>query len=142
MKAKNEMRISFPSNSNNEAFGRAVVAAFAAQLDPTIDELSDIKTAVSEAVTNCIVHAYRDTIGMIYITAKYDDHGTLQIKIRDKGCGIADVEQAMQPMFTTLPEQDRSGMGFAFMEAFMDEVQVDSQVGVGTTVHLRKRIGR
>ena len=80
MKAKNEMRISFPSNSNNEAFGRAVVAAFAAQLDPTIDELSDIKTAVSEAVTNCIVHAYRDTIGMIYITAKYDDHGTLQIK--------------------------------------------------------------
>ena len=128
MKAKNEMRISFPSNSNNEAFGRAVVAAFAAQLDPTIDELSDIKTAVSEAVTNCIVHAYRDTIGMIYITAKYDDHGTLQIKIRDKGCGIADVEQA--------------GLGFAVMESFMDKLRVTSKLGSGTTVTMQKNLAR
>ena len=139
MKAKNEMRISFPSNSNNEAFGRAVVAAFAAQLDPTIDELSDIKTAVSEAVTNCIVHAYRDTIGMIYITAKYDDHGTLQIKIRDKGCGIADVEQAMQPLFTTAGEE-RAGLGFAVMESFMDKLRVRSSPGRGTTVTMLRTI--
>ena len=141
MKAKNEMRSSFPSNSNNEAFGRAVVAAFAAQLDPTIDELSDIKTAVSEAVTNCIVHAYRDTIGMIYITAKYDDHGTLQIKIRDKGCGIADVEQAMQPLFTTAGEE-RAGLGFAVMESFMDKLRVTSKLGSGTTVTMQKNLAR
>ena len=134
MKAKNEMRISFPSSSNNEAFGRAVVAAFAAQLDPTIDELSDIKTAVSEAVTNCIVHAYRDTIGMIYINAKYDDRGTLQIKIRDKGCGIEDVEQAMQPLFT--------GLGFAVMESFMDKLRVTSKPGHGTTVTMQKNLAR
>ena len=141
MKAKNEMSISFPSNSNNEAFGRAVVAAFAAQLDPTIDELSDIKTAVSEAVTNCIVHAYRDTIGMIYITAKYDGHGTLQIKIRDKGCGIADVEQAMQPLFTTAGEE-RAGLGFAVMESFMDKLRVTSKLGSGTTVTMQKNLAR
>ena len=141
MKAKNEMRISVPSNSNNEAFGRAVVAAFAAQLDPTIDELSDIKTAVSEAVTNCIVHAYRDTIGMIYITAKYDGHGTLQIKIRDKGCGIADVEQAMQPLFTTAGEE-RAGLGFAVMESFMDKLRVTSKLGSGTTVTMQKNLAR
>ena len=139
MKAKNEMRISFPSNSNNEAFGRAVVAAFAAQLDPTIDELSDIKTAVSEAVTNCIVHAYRDTIGMIYITAKYDDHGTLQIKIRDKGCGIADVEKAREPLYTTGGEE-RSGMGFTIMESFMDALTVRSKNGKGTVVTMKRRI--
>ena len=141
MTAKNEMLISFPSNSNHEAFGRAVVAAFAAQLDPTIDELSDIKTAVSEAVTNCIVHAYRDTIGMIYITAKYDGHGTLQIKIRDKGCGIADVEQAMQPLFTTAGEE-RAGLGFAVMESFMDKLRVTSKLGSGTTVTMQKNLAR
>lgn len=141
MKAKNEMRISFPSSSNNEAFGRAVVAAFAAQLDPTIDELSDIKTAVSEAVTNCIVHAYRDTIGMIYINAKYDDRGTLQIKIRDKGCGIEDVEQAMQPLFTTAGEE-RAGLGFAVMEGFMDKLRVTSKPGHGTTVTMQKNLAR
>ena len=141
MKAKNEMRISFPSNSNNEAFGRAVVAAFAAQLDPTIDELSDIKTAVSEAVTNCIVHAYRDTIGMIYITAKLFDNGKIVIQIRDKGCGIEDIPQAMEPLFTTAGEE-RAGLGFAVMQSFMDKLKVKSQKGKGTTVTMEKTIIR
>ena len=145
MKAKNEMRISFPSSSNNEAFGRAVVAAFAAQLDPTIDELSDIKTAVSEAVTNCIVHAYRDTIGMIYINAKYDDRGTLQIKIRDKGCGIEDVEQAMQEGYSTAGQTARelgfgAGMGLPNMKRYSDEMTIDTEVGKGTTVTVKIKV--
>ena len=141
MKPVNEMNLNFLSCSANESFARAAVAAFVSQLDPTMDELADIKTAVSEAVTNCIVHAYRDTIGMIYITAKYDDHGTLQIKIRDKGCGIADVEQAMQPLFTTAGEE-RAGLGFAVMESFMDKLRVTSKLGSGTTVTMQKNLAR
>ena len=124
MKPINEMSVSFLSCSANESFGRAAVAAFAAQLDPTIDELSDIKTAVSEAVTNCIVHAYRNTIGIIYITCKLYDSGKISIRIRDKGCGIEDVKQAMQPLFSTAEDGERAGLGFAVMESLMDILRV------------------
>lgn len=142
MKPINEMSVSFLSCSANESFGRAVVAAFAAQLDPTIDELSDIKTAVSEAVTNCIVHAYRNTIGVIYITCKLYDNGKISIRIRDKGCGIEDVEKAMQPLFTTAQDEERAGLGFAVMESFMDILRVTSKLGHGTSVTMYKTIER
>ena len=137
----NGMAVSFLSCSSNEAFGRAAVAAFAAQADPTIDELSDIKTAVSEAVTNCIIHAYRDTLGTVYITAKLFENGELQVKIRDKGCGIENVKQAMEPLFTTGGEE-RAGLGFAVMDSFMDGLRVTSHPGKGTTVTMRKRLAR
>lgn len=139
MKPMNEMEVSFLSRSSNEAFGRAVVAAFAAQLDPTIDELCDIKTAVSEAVTNCIVHAYKDTIGKVYISCKIYEDGKILIKIRDKGCGIEDIKQAMEPLFTTAGEE-RAGLGFAVMENFMDKLHVTSKVGHGTSVTMQKTI--
>ena len=141
MKPMNEMNVSFLSKSSNESFGRAAVASFVAQFDPTIDELCDIKTAVSEAVTNCIVHAYRDTIGMIYITVKLYENGRVSIKIRDRGCGIPDVEQAMQPLYTTGGEE-RAGLGFAVMESFMDRLRVTSAVGKGTSVTMQKTIIR
>ncbi len=141
MKPLNEMTVSFLSCSSNEAFGRSVVAAFAAQLDPTIEELSDIKTAVSEAVTNCIVHAYKDDIGMIYISTKIFDSGRVSIKIRDRGCGIEDVQQAMEPLFTTGGEE-RAGLGFAVMQSFMDRLRVSSKPGRGTVVTLEKTIIR
>lgn len=135
----NQMSIKFQSRSNNEAFARQAVAAFAAQLDPTIEEINDIKTAVSEAVTNCIVHAYKDTLGYITLAAKMYDDGEIQITVRDKGCGIADVQQARQPMFTT-GDAGRSGMGFTIMESFMDKLRVRSREGVGTQVIMTKRI--
>ena len=141
MKAINEMNVSFFSRSANEGFARASVAAFAAQLDPTVDELSEMKTAVSEAVTNCIVHAYRDTIGTIYIKAQIYEDGRLVIRVRDKGCGIENIEQAMEPMFTTGGEE-RSGLGFTVMQSFMDRVRVRSCVGRGTTVTLCRRLER
>lgn len=141
MKPLNEMSVSFLSCSSNEAFGRSAVAAFVAQVDPTIDELSDIKTAVSEAVTNCIVHAYRSTIGIVYINCKLYDNGKITIRIRDKGCGIEDVEQAMQPLFTT-SDDERAGLGFAVMESFMDKLKVSSRTGRGTTVTMSKTIER
>jgi len=141
MKPMNEMSVSFLSCSANESFGRATVAAFAAQLDPTIDELSDIKTAVSEAVTNCIVHAYRNSIGIIYITCKLYDNGRITIRIRDKGCGIEDVQQAMQPLFTTAGDE-RAGLGFAVMESFMEKLRVTSKLGQGTSVIMHKTIER
>lgn len=141
MKPLNEMNVSFPSYSANEAFGRAAVAAFAAQLDPTVDELCDIRTAVSEAVTNCIVHAYRDTIGEIYINCRLYESGGIAIKIRDKGCGIENVEQAMQPLYTTAGGE-RAGLGFAVMQSFMDKLHVSSRPGRGTTVIMRKNIKR
>ena len=141
MKAINEMNVSFFSRSANEGFARASVAAFAAQLDPTVDGLSEIKTAVSEAVTNCIVHAYRDTIGTIYIKAQIYEDGRLVIRVRDKGCGIENIEQAMEPMFTTGGEE-RSGLGFTVMQSFMDRVRVRSCVGRGTTVTLCRRLER
>ncbi len=141
MKALNEMELSFPSCSANEGFARAAVSAFVAQLDPTVDELCDIKTAVSEAVTNCIVHAYRSTIGIVYISCRIFENGRIVVKVRDKGCGIEDIEQAMQPMFTTA-EGERAGLGFAVMESFTDRLHVSSRLGKGTSVILEKTIRR
>lgn len=133
------MNISFESRSTNESFARAVVSAFVSQLDPTISELTDIKTAVSEAVTNCIVHAYKETLGTIYINVKLFEGGKIYIKIRDKGCGIPDVEKAMEPLYTTGGEE-RAGLGFAVMQSFSDKIRVTSRVGKGTTVVLEKRL--
>ena len=141
MKPSNEMKISFLSRSSNESFARATVAAFVSQLDPTIDELADIKTAVSEAVTNCIVHAYRDGLGTIDITVKIFENGKIVIQIRDKGCGIEDIPQAMEPLFTTAGEE-RAGLGFAVMQSFMDKLKVKSRAGNGTTVTMEKNIIR
>lgn len=140
MKASNQIKLSFLSRSANEGFARIAVAAFAAQLDPTVEEISEIKTAVSEAVTNCIVHGYRDTIGTIYLTAKIYENGKLTITIRDRGQGIEDVAQAMEPLFTTGNAEERSGMGFTIMETFMDKVRVRSKLGSGTTVTFTKQI--
>ena len=141
MKVLNEMKLSFPSRSANEAFARTALSAFAAALDPTIEELADMKTAVSEAVTNAIVHGYREGIGTIYIHAKILEKNRIVVRIRDTGCGIENVKQAMEPLYTSKPEQDRSGMGFAFMEAFMDDLEVESEVGCGTVVRMCKKIG-
>ena len=141
MKPENSMSVEFPSRSANEALARAVVACFAAQLDPTLDELGDIKTAVSEAVTNCIVHAYRDTIGPITVRCRVLPDNVLDILVKDKGCGIADVAEARRPMFTTGGEE-RSGMGFTIMESFMTSLRVTSKVGKGTTVHMKRKIVR
>ncbi len=140
MNVQNEMKLGFLSHSVNEAFARTAVTAFFTQLDPTLDELSDIKTAVSEAVTNCIVHAYRDTIGPIQIIARVLEDHTAYIKIKDKGCGIEDVKKAMEPLFTTAPEEERAGLGFAVMESFMDNLQVSSTPGKGTSVVMKKKL--
>lgn len=139
MKKLNEMKMQIESRSVNESFARATVAAFAAQLDPTIEELSDIRTAVSEAVTNCIVHAYRESVGKIYIHTELFDNGAIRVKIRDRGCGIDDIKKAMEPLYTTLGNE-RAGLGFAVMESFTDKVRVRSKVGKGTTVTLIKTI--
>jgi len=135
----NEMEVSFLSVPENEAFARVVIAAFAVQLSPTVTEIADVKTAVSEAVTNAIVHGYEGTRGMVMMKARIDGH-MLTIEIADRGKGIVNVQQAMEPFFTTHPEQERSGMGFAVMQTFMDEVEVQSVPGSGTIVRLRKRI--
>lgn len=137
MKALNEMKLQIESRSVNEAFARAAVAAFAAQLDPNVEEISDIKTAVSEAVTNCIVHAYPESVGVIYIWAGIYKNRVFKVKIRDKGCGIQNVKQAMEPLFTTLGGE-RAGLGFAVMESFCDRIRVNSKVGKGTSVTLVK----
>lgn len=139
MKKLNEFRLTIDSKSVNEGFARVVVSAFASPLDPTLEEIADLKTAVSEAVTNCIVHAYKDTYGKIYITGSIDDKNTVKITIRDRGCGISDVHQAMTPLFTT-GEGDRAGLGFTVMESFCDSVKVRSAQGKGTTVSLIKKI--
>lgn len=139
MKATNYIKLEFPSLSANESFARAAAAGFAAQLDPTLDELGDIKTAVSEAVTNCIVHAYPDSIGMISMRLRITDDGKLEITVRDRGRGIPDLEQAMQPMFTT-GGTERSGMGFTIMESFMDKLKVKSSPGKGTSVTMLRTI--
>ena len=140
MKCENQMELTFPSQSRNEGFARAAVAAFAAQLDPNLDELGDIKTAVSEAVTNCIVHAYRGTTGIVTLTAKYYDDRTLKITVSDRGCGIEDVEKARTPLFTTCPDEDRCGMGFSIMESFSDKLSVFSKPGEGTRVTLTRKL--
>ena len=137
-KALNEMRIKLPSLSVNEGMARAAVSAFCAQLDPAPSELADIKCAVSEAVTNCIVHAYKETIGIIYITVRLCEQRLVKIEIKDKGCGIEDVETARQPLYTTDAENERSGMGFTVMESFCDKVRVLSGCKKGTTVTLFK----
>lgn len=141
MKGENYMDLQFPSKSANEAFARAAIACFAAQIDPTLDELGDIKTAVSEAVTNCIVHAYPDSIGPITLKARILPEQVLDIVVKDKGCGIEDVEQACRPMFTTGGEE-RSGMGITIMESFMTEFRLTSTPGKGTTVHMKRKIVR
>lgn len=139
MKKINELKMIFDSRSVNESFSRVAVAAFSAQLDMTVEEMGDIKTVVSEAVTNCIVHAYRNTIGKIYITCTVFEEGVVRVRIRDKGCGIPDVEKAMEPLYTSLGG-DRSGLGFSVMESFSDKLSVRSKVGVGTTVTIDKKI--
>ena len=140
MKALNTVKITFPSRSVNEGFARSALSAFAAQADPTLDELADVKTAVSEAVTNCIVHAYANTIGPITLTAALYEDGTLRVAVADKGCGIPDVSKAMEPLFTT-GGAERAGLGSAVMESFMDSVKVRSAPGKGTRVTLSKRLG-
>ena len=139
MKFENYMILEFPSKSANEAFARSAVACFAAQMDPTLEELGDIRTAVSEAVTNCIVHAYPEKIGTIMLRCRILRENTLDIVIKDKGVGIQNLEQARQPMFTT-GGTDRSGMGFTIMESFMTTFSVKSVPGKGTTVHMRRRL--
>ena len=139
MKPVNEMKFEFISKSSNESFARATVSAFVAQLDPTISELADIKTAVSEAVTNCIVHAYKQNMGIIYIAVQIFENGKVVIKIRDRGCGIENVNQAMEPMFTTGGDE-RAGLGFAVMQSFMDKIKVTSKTGKGTSITLEKNI--
>ncbi len=139
MKAQNMMQIDFLSKSSNEGFARVAVAGFAAQLDPTLEEIGDIKTAVSEAVTNAIVHAYPDKIGKIRIKAKLYENSILELVIRDWGVGIENIEQAREPMFTTGGEE-RSGMGFTIMESFMDVLKVKSIPGRGTTVTMKRKI--
>ena len=134
------MKIIFPARSVNESFARAAVSSFLLQLDPTVSELSDIRTAVSEAVTNCIVHAYRGTHGTIELCVKIISDSTVIIKIKDRGCGIPDIKKAMEPLFTTAPEEERAGLGFAVMESFMDKLSVRSSPGKGTTIIMRRKL--
>lgn len=141
MKFENYMILDFPSKSANEAFARSAVACFAAQMDPTLEELGDIRTAVSEAVTNAIVHGYPDELGIITLRCRILKDNILDIVIKDRGVGIADVEKARQPMFTT-GGSDRSGMGFTIMESFMSSLTITSEPGKGTTVHMRRRLQR
>ncbi|WP_338470153.1 anti-sigma F factor [Niallia sp. XMNu-256] len=137
---KNEMKLQFSALSQNESFARVTVAAFISQLDPTMDELTEIKTVVSEAVTNAIIHGYNsDPTGIVYISVSLD-HGFVELSIKDKGVGIQDIEEARQPLFTTKPELERSGMGFTIMENFMDDIEVQSQPGKGTEIRLRKQL--
>ena len=140
IKPLNSMKAEFDGRSVNESFARAAVAAFVAQLDPTVDELCDIRTAVSEAVTNSIVHAYPNTLGRVYISADIYEGRRVVIRVKDKGCGIADVKQAMEPLFTTGADQERSGLGFSVMQSLMDRVKVRSKPGGPTSVTLERRL--
>ena len=140
MKAKNLVKLSFYSRSVNEGFARGALAAFLAQADPTVPELADVKTAVSEAVTNCIVHAYPGGVGLVHMSVALYDGGKIKMTITDKGVGIADVEKAMQPMFTTGNPEERAGLGFAVMQSFMDKVKVTSKPGQGTRVVMTKTL--
>lgn len=140
MEFTNEMEVTFESVSENEGFARVAVAAFMTQMNPTLEEIEDVKTAVSEAVTNAIIHGYEKEKGKIQIICRICGM-EIYIDVKDRGVGIENVKEAMRPLFTTKPELDRSGMGFVFMEAFMDEIQVESELDVGTTVKMKKRIG-
>lgn len=141
MKDTNEMELVFDSISENEGFARVAVAAFLTQLNPTLEEVSDVKTAISEAVTNSIIHGYEGNVHKIYIKC-YMKEKVFYVEVADQGKGIANITQAMEPLFTTKPELERSGMGFAFMEAFMDQVEVESEPGKGTLVKMQKTIGK
>ena len=141
MKVSNQMKLTFKGIPENEGFARTAVCGFAALLDPDIEEISDIRTAVSEAVTNCIVHGYIYKEGEVEITAKILEGNEIYIKIKDKGCGIENIRQAMEPLFTTAPCEERAGLGFAVMESFMDSLRVTSGVDHGTVVIMRKKIG-
>ena len=141
MENTNEMTIVFESRPVNESLARVAVAAFSTQLNPTLEEVADLKTAVSEAVTNCIIHGYEGQIHKIWLTCRLKGQ-ELFVDVKDEGVGIPDVKKAMEPLYTTKPEKDRSGMGFTFMEAFMDEISVESKVGEGTVVHMKKSIRR
>ena len=138
---KEEMKLEFDAISENEGLARVVIAAFLTRLDPTLEQLQDVKTAVSEAVTNAVIHGYEEKGGMIRMSAVLEK-GELKLTIEDDGVGIEDISKAMQPLFTTKPEGERSGMGFSFMEAFMDRIEVVSAPGKGTSVTMRKKIGR
>ena len=142
MKPINQMKLQFKSLSSNEGFARVAVSSFISSLDPTISEIADIKTAVSEAVTNCIVHAYADSIGVITIHTKIFKDRRIVIIVRDKGCGIESIEKAMEPLFTTKPQEERSGLGFSVMQSFTDKVKVRSKVGGGTSVTLEKILSK
>lgn len=141
MENTNEMTIIFDSRPENEGLARVAAASFCTQLNPTLEEVADLKTSVSEAVTNCIIHGYAGQVHKIKMTCVLSGK-EIQVEISDSGAGIPDIKKAMEPLYTTCPEQDRSGMGFTFMEAFMDEVLVESKVGEGTTVRMKKAIGR
>lgn len=141
MKTTNEMEILFDSKSENEGFARVAVSAFLTQMNPTLEEVEDVRTAVSEAVTNAIIHGYEDKEGKIRIWCKMEET-TFYIEVQDLGIGIANVERAMEPLFTTKPDKERSGLGFVFMQSFMDEVKVESAVGNGTLVKMKKTIGK
>jgi len=140
MEVINEIKFTMPSLSVNEGAARAVVSSFLVQCDPTVEELSDIRTAVSEAVTNAVVHGYRNSRGSIGLTVRLLPDRVIYIRVKDKGCGIPDIEKAMEPLFTTAPEEERSGLGFSVMQSFMDRVTVRSARGKGTTVTMRKRL--
>ena len=139
-KPKNTMKVSFPSRGANEGLARMLIASFITEADPTVEELCDIKTAVSEAVTNCIVHGYPDCVGVITLEAGIKEDGGVVIRVKDRGKGIPDVAQAMEPMFTTCQNGERAGLGFAVMESFTDKLKVRSAVGKGTTVTMEKQI--
>ena len=137
----NELKCTFPARSENESFARTMVCAFAAQLDPTVEELADLRTAVSEAVTNCIVHAYRNTgIGSITVTVRLLPDSVIYVRIADKGCGIADIAQAMTPLYSSAPAEERAGLGFTVMQSFTDRLTVTSKPGHGTAVTMRKKL--
>ncbi len=140
MKIVNSIKCVFPGESVNELTARSIVSAFLVQIDPTIEELADIRTAVSEAVTNAVVHGYRHTSGDIELCIKLLEQREIYIRIKDKGCGIPDIEKAMEPLFTTAPHEERSGLGFAVMQSFMNSVHVRSKPGMGTTIILRKKL--
>lgn len=142
MRIVNRFNMTLDSHSINESFTRVTVASFLRQLDPTVEEISDIKTAVSEAVTNAVVHAYKNTIGKIYIQVSIYEENVVTIKIKDKGVGIENVEKAKEPLFTTDSENERAGLGFAVMETFMDKLLVNSKIDKGTTVTLKKKISK
>lgn len=141
MNTLNELKCTFPARSENEGFARTMVCAFASQLDPTVEELADLRTAVSEAVTNCIVHAYRGrSDGLIAVTVRLLPARTIYVRIADKGCGIADIEKAMEPLFSSAPAEERAGLGFTVMQSFTDQLRVSSKPGKGTSVTMRKKM--